>query len=240
MQKNENKIQQLVGIVALLNAQASKLDVKLGVSSNRGELSGSVSFELVERERAYYSPEDFAAASHDVWLNFHADNGEVHGLDGMPSSESLEEIVVWATFKMSGELRRMKNKIDALREELDNEQAENSTFRDENAELDTLREALDAERLFKQKVLQGVIEECNMLRKALDKVPAENPIFRDENVEPSIGTTLYIDGLREERDMLADENAKMAKFLKENGSWAHKELTDDDVDDIATTGDLRK
>ena len=99
------------------------------------------------------------------------------------------------------ELREALEEIQELREELDKEQCENSTFRDENAELDTLREALDAERLFKQKVLQGVIEE---------------------------------------RDMLADENAKMAKFLKENGSWAHKELTDDDVDDIATTGDLRK
>ena len=79
---------------------------------------------------------------------------------------------------------------------------------------------------------QDLLDKIIKLKEELDNEQAENSTFRDENVE--------LDGLREERDMLADENAKMAKFLKENGSWAHKELTDDDVDDIATTGDLRK
>jgi hypothetical protein len=70
--------------------------------------------------------------------------------------------------------------------------------------------------------LQSQVDKLEMLLvkadKELDDEQCQNDTFRDEVVE--------LDGLREERDMLAEENKNMAKHLLANG------CSPDEVDNI--------
>jgi len=65
-------------------------------------------------------------------------------------------------------------------------------------DLSEIYEALDVK-------LSGMRKLIDRLDKDLDDEQCANATLRDENIE--------LDGLREERDMLADENKKMATYL---------------------------